>query len=79
MRLVAALGLLVTALVTPRQMIRFGELHENEGQAGGRRLLPPSWVAHSIVPRGRSRRRDHLGAIYDLVEQQMIPAFGKLK
>ena len=115
-------------LMTPRQMIRFGELYENEGQAGGRRLLPQSWIAQSIVPRGRSRwgndreygygwwiramaghnayyawgyggqfifvipgldlvvvttsrsdvsreRRDHLGAIYDLVEQ-LIPAFG---
>jgi len=42
-------------LMTPRQMIRFGELYLNDGHAGGRRLLPASWVEQSIVPRGRSR------------------------
>ncbi|MGE0865873.1 MAG: serine hydrolase domain-containing protein [Vicinamibacterales bacterium] len=113
--------------ITPRQMVRFGELYLNEGRAGGAQVLPKDWVAKTRVPRGKSRwgsdreygygfwirelaghdsyyawgyggqfvfivpdlqlvvvttsrsdvsreRRDHLGAIYDLVEQQVIPA-----
>jgi CubicO group peptidase (beta-lactamase class C family) len=112
-------------LMTPRQMVRFGELYEREGRAGDRQLLPKAWIEKSIVPRGRSRwgsdreygygwwirdlggrpayyawgyggqfifvipdqdlvvvttsrsdvsreRRDHLGAIYDLVEQIVL-------
>ncbi len=115
-------------LMTPRQMVRFGELYENDGRVEGREVLAKSWIERSIVPRGRSRwgsdseygygwwirqlggrdtfyawgyggqfifvireldlvvvttsrsdvsreRRDHLGAIYDLVEQAIIPAF----
>ena len=115
-------------LMTPRQMVRFGELYENDGRVDGREVLPKPWIERSIVPRGRSRwgndreygygwwirqlggrdtfmpgsyggqfifvirdldlvvvttsrsdvsreRRDHLGAIYDLVEQAIIPAF----
>jgi len=113
-------------VMTPRQMIRFGELYENDGRVAGRELVPKSWIDRSIVARGRSRwgsdreygygwwirelggrdafyawgyggqfifvipgldlvvvttsrsdvsreRRDHLGAIYDLVEQLVIP------
>ncbi len=113
--------------MTPRQMVRFGELYLNDGRAGGTQVLPKDWIAKTRVPRGRSRwgsdreygygfwirdlaghdsyyawgyggqfvfivpdlqlvvvttsrsdvsreRRDHLGAIYDLVEQQIIPA-----
>jgi CubicO group peptidase (beta-lactamase class C family) len=114
-------------LMTPRQMIRFGELYLNDGRLGDRQLIPKSWVEQTAVGRGRSRwgsdreygygfwirdfaghqsfyawgyggqfifivpdlnlvvvttsrsdvsreRRDHLGAIYDLVEQQIVPA-----
>jgi CubicO group peptidase (beta-lactamase class C family) len=113
--------------MTPRQMVAFGELYLNDGQAGGAQVLPKDWIAKTRVPRGRSRwgsdreygygfwirelaghnsyyawgyggqfifiipglelvvvttsrvdvsseRRDHLGAIYDLVEQAVIPA-----
>lgn len=113
--------------MTPRQMVRFGELYLNDGRAGNTQVLPKDWIAKTRVPRGRSRwgsdreygygfwirdlaghdsyyawgyggqfvfivpdlqlvvvttsrsdvsreRRDHLGAIYDLVEQQIIPA-----
>ena len=42
-------------LMTPRQMIAFGELYENDGRVGDRRLLPERWVDQSIVPRGCSR------------------------
>ena len=109
-------------LMTPRQMVAFGELYRNGGRVDGRQILPAPWIARSIVPRGRSRwgsdreygygwwirafgphdayyawgyggqfifvipnvdlvvvttsrpdvsreRRDHLGAIYELVER----------
>ena len=111
--------------MTPRQMVRFGELYLHDGRVGATQVLPKDWVAKTRVPRGRSRwgsdreygygfwirdlaghdsyyawgyggqfvfivpdlelvvvttsrtdvsteRRDHLGAIYELVEQQVI-------
>jgi CubicO group peptidase (beta-lactamase class C family) len=42
-------------LLTPRQMVRIGELYLNDGMVGERRVLPEGWVARSFVPRGRSR------------------------
>jgi CubicO group peptidase (beta-lactamase class C family) len=42
-------------LMTPRQMIAFGELYVNGGRVGARQLLPESWIDRSFVPRGRSR------------------------
>ena len=108
-------------LMTPRQMLRFGELYANEGRAGDRQVVPREWVEKADDAVGRSRwgsdreyghgfwireiaghrsyyawgyggqfifvipgldlvvvttsrsdvtteRRDHLGAIYDLVD-----------
>ena len=31
-------------LMTPRQMVRFGELYENDGRVEGREVLPKSWI-----------------------------------
>ncbi len=42
-------------VMTPRQMIRFGELYENGGRIGDRQLIPKSWVDRTHVGRGRSR------------------------
>ena len=42
-------------LMTPRQMIRFGELYENEGRAGERQLIPKAWVDKADDGVGRSR------------------------
>jgi CubicO group peptidase (beta-lactamase class C family) len=42
-------------LMTPRQMLRFGELYLNGGKVGDTQVLPRSWIEQSIVPRGRSR------------------------
>jgi CubicO group peptidase (beta-lactamase class C family) len=42
-------------LMTPRQMIAFGELFAQEGRVGERQIVPKSWVEWSFVPRGRSR------------------------
>lgn len=42
-------------LMTPRQMLAFGELYLNEGRVGDRLLFPADWVKRTFVPRGRSR------------------------
>jgi CubicO group peptidase (beta-lactamase class C family) len=41
-------------LLTPRQMILFGEMYLNRGRANGRQIVPAHWVETSFVPRGRS-------------------------
>ena len=42
-------------LMTPRQMIRFGELYENGGRVGERQLIPRDWVETADDAVGRSR------------------------
>jgi CubicO group peptidase (beta-lactamase class C family) len=42
-------------LLTPRQMMAFGEMYLREGRARGRQIVPEAWVETSCVPRGRSR------------------------
>ena len=42
-------------LMTPRQMIRFGELYLNGGKAGDRQILTQSWIERTRIGRGRSR------------------------
>ena len=42
-------------LMTPRQMIAFGELYLHRGRARGRNVVPAEWVDTSCVPRTRSR------------------------
>jgi CubicO group peptidase (beta-lactamase class C family) len=42
-------------LMTPRQMIRFGELYLNGGKISDQQILPKSWIDRTRVPRGRSR------------------------
>ena len=42
-------------LLTPRQMLAFGELYLNGGRAGARQIVPEEFVEQSFVPRGRSR------------------------
>ena len=41
-------------LMTPRQMLAFGELYLNRGRAKGASLVPARWIDASLVPRGRS-------------------------
>lgn len=41
-------------LLTPRQMVAFGELYRRGGLAGDTRVLPSSWIAATRVPRGKS-------------------------
>ena len=41
-------------LLTPRQMIAFGELYLRDGHVNGTQVVPERWIDQSMVPRGRS-------------------------
>jgi CubicO group peptidase (beta-lactamase class C family) len=41
-------------LMTPRQMLAFGEMYRNGGQAGGRQILSKDFIDDTFEPRGRS-------------------------
>ena len=41
-------------LLSPRALLRFGELYRRGGEIDGRRVLPESWIAASWKPRTRS-------------------------
>ncbi len=43
-------------LLTPRQMLAFGELYLNEGRAGDQQVLSPRWVQRSCEGVERNRR-----------------------
>ena len=47
-------------LMTPRQMLAFGELYLNRGRHGDRQILPTKWIDDSFVPRGRSNISERL-------------------
>ena len=42
-------------VMTPRQMLAFGEMYRNGGQVNGRQILSKSFVEETFEPRGRSR------------------------
>jgi CubicO group peptidase (beta-lactamase class C family) len=42
-------------LMTPRQMLAFGEMYRNDGQANGRPVVSKAFVDETFEPRGRSR------------------------
>ena len=41
-------------LLTPRQMLAFGEMYLRRGRVDGKSIVPERWIETSIVPRGRS-------------------------
>jgi CubicO group peptidase (beta-lactamase class C family) len=45
-------------LLTPRQMLAFGELYLNGGRANGHQVISARWVSASLESRTRSRRGD---------------------
>jgi CubicO group peptidase (beta-lactamase class C family) len=42
-------------VMTPRQMLAFGELYRNGGQVGGRQILSNAFIEETFEARGRSR------------------------
>jgi CubicO group peptidase (beta-lactamase class C family) len=42
-------------VMTPRQMLAFGELYLNGGQVGGRQIISKAFIDETFKPRGRSR------------------------
>jgi CubicO group peptidase (beta-lactamase class C family) len=48
-------------LMTPRQMLAFGELYLNDGLINGRRVLPARWIQQSCEGRTRNRRPGNPG------------------
>ena len=42
-------------VMTPRQMLAFGEMYRNEGQVNGRQLVSKAFIDETFEPRGRSR------------------------
>ncbi len=42
-------------MMTPRQMLAFGELYLNDGRVNGRQILSEEYIDESFEPRGRSR------------------------
>lgn len=47
-------------LLTPRQMLAFGELYRNHGSINGRQIVPAAWIETSLVPRTRSNFSEQL-------------------
>ena len=41
--------------LTPREMLRFGELYRNGGRYNGKQIVPAEWIRESWTPRTRSR------------------------
>lgn len=41
-------------LLTPRQMLVFGEMYLNRGRHDGQQIVPEDWIDASFIPRGRS-------------------------
>ena len=42
-------------VMTPQQMLAFGEMYRHGGQANGRQIVPKKFVDETFEPRGRSR------------------------
>jgi CubicO group peptidase (beta-lactamase class C family) len=67
-------------LLTPRDMIRFGELYRNGGMVDGLQVVPESWISESLEPRTRSRNgRERYGYSWfmgDFRGHQMFYAWG---
>jgi CubicO group peptidase (beta-lactamase class C family) len=45
-------------LMTPRQMLAFGELYLRNGVVNGQSVVSSEWIRTSMIPRGRSRWND---------------------
>jgi CubicO group peptidase (beta-lactamase class C family) len=62
--------------LTPRAMLRFGELYRNGGRHGGRQVIPEAWIRESLTPRTRSPWSGELyGYGWFLAEVRGYPMF----
>ena len=41
-------------LMTPRQMLAFGQMYLDRGRVNGRQIVPETWIERSFITRGRS-------------------------
>jgi CubicO group peptidase (beta-lactamase class C family) len=60
-------------LMTPRQMLAFGELYLHAGRAGSSQVVPEAWVERSCEGRARNRRpggRRGFGGALDLMRDR---------
>ncbi len=63
-------------LLTPRQMVAFGELYLNRGRAGARQVVPERWIDRSFVMRARSSwSGEHYGYGWWMRELAGHPAY----
>ena len=67
-------------LLTPRQMVLFGELYLNRGRAADVQVVPSRWIDDSFVPRARSQYSEQLYGygwwMRELAGQQVYYAWG---
>ncbi len=62
--------------LTPREVLRFGELYRNGGVHEGRQVVPAGWIRASWEPRGRSPwSGDRYGYGWWIREVRSHPAF----
>lgn len=67
--------------ITPRQMLRFGELYLHDGQYQGKQVVPADWVTrsylpHAASPRGQGRFYGYGWWLRDLAGMQVPVAWG---
>jgi CubicO group peptidase (beta-lactamase class C family) len=67
--------------MTPRQMLRFGELYLNNGRYDGEQILAPQWIQvshepHARSPRGQGRYYGYGWWLRDLADMQIPTAWG---
>jgi CubicO group peptidase (beta-lactamase class C family) len=66
--------------LSPRALLKFGELYRRSGTWNGQRILPEEWIETSWQPRGRSPHTGHLFGygwyINELQGQQVYSARG---
>jgi len=67
-------------LLTPRQMVAFGELYLNRGRVGDVQIVPERWIEESFVARGQSNYSEQLYGygwwMRELAGQQAYYAWG---
>lgn len=67
--------------LTPRQMLKFGQLYLNDGEYQGQQVIPADWVKasyqpHAVSPRGQGRHYGYGWWLRDLAGLQVPVAWG---